>query len=155
MPDFECFKYCKQFFVMDVVVELRRCKSPRVEGDQMNFAVGWRYGGKDSSKGVVRGICFNDKWGAQNPVGQDRRSGDGLFQQHESGAALIREVPSSTFTSETGERNSDFRVFWNKMLIEIGKAQERLDIFDLSGFGPILNDLDFVRGHCEATQREY
>ena len=56
MPDFECFKYCEQFFVMDVVVELRQGKSLRVKGDRMNFTVGRRYGGKDSSQGIVRGI---------------------------------------------------------------------------------------------------
>ena len=67
--------------------------------------------------------------------------------------ALIREIPSSSFASEVGEWNSDFRVCWNEMLVEIGVAQEGLDVFNLSGFGPILNDLDFVGGHSEATQR--
>ena len=57
--------------------------------------------------------------------------------------------------SEMGEWNGDFRGFLNKMPIEIGEAQKGLDVFNFSGFGPILNDLDFVRGHCEATQREY
>ena len=57
--------------------------------------------------------------------------------------------------SEMGEWNGDFGVFQNEMLIEIGKAQEGLDVFDLLGFRPILNDLDFVRGHSEATRREY
>ena len=88
-------------------------------------------------------------------MGQDWCSGEGFFQRHESGAALIGEVPSGTFTSEMGERNGDFGVFWNKMPIEIGKAQEGPNVFDLSGFGPILNDLDFVGGHSEATRREY
>ena len=69
--------------------------------------------------------------------------------------ALIREVPSGTFLSEMGEWNGDFGVLQNETPIEIGKAQERLDIFDLLGFGRILNDLDFVRGHSEATRREY
>ena len=58
MPDFECFKYCKQFFVVDIIVELRRGKSLRVKGDWMNFAVGWRYGGKDSSEGVVQSVVI-------------------------------------------------------------------------------------------------
>ena len=118
---------------------------------------GWRYSGKDSSsKGIVQGVHFNNKQGAWNPVGQDWCSGGGFLQRHESRAALIREVPSNTFMSEVGEWNGDFRVFWNKMLIEIGKAQKGLDVFvfDLLGFGPILNDLDLVRGHSEATQRE-
>ena len=79
MPDFECFENCEQFSVMDVIVELGWGKSLRVKGDQMNFTISQRYGGKDSSKGVVQGICFNDKWCAQNPVGQDWCSGEGLF----------------------------------------------------------------------------
>ena len=41
------------------------------------------------------------------------------------------------------------------MLIEIGEAQEGLDVFDLLGFGPILTDLDLVGGHSEAAQRKY
>ena len=53
MPDFECFKYHEQFLVMDVVVEFEWGKSPRVKGNWMNLAIGWRYGGKDSSEGVV------------------------------------------------------------------------------------------------------
>ena len=64
---------------MDIVVELGWGKSLRVEGDWMNFAIGWRYSGKDSSEGVVWGIHFNDKQGAQNPVGQDQHSGEGLL----------------------------------------------------------------------------
>ena len=45
----------------------------------MDFAIGQRYGGKDGSKGVVRGIRLNDKQRAQNPVGQDQYSGEGSF----------------------------------------------------------------------------
>ena len=67
--------------------------------------------------------------------------------------ALIREIPGSSFASETGEQNSDFRVFQNETLVKIGKSQEGLDVFNLLGFRPILNDLDFVGGHGKATQR--
>ena len=41
------------------------------------------------------------------------------------------------------------------MPVEIGEAQEGLDVFDLSGFGPILNELDLVRGHSEAAWGKY
>ena len=53
MPDFECFENCEQFFVVDVIVEFGQGKSPRVKGNWMNFAISWRYGGKDSSEGIV------------------------------------------------------------------------------------------------------
>ena len=79
MPDFEHFKNCKQFFVMEVIVELGQGKSLRVKGNRMNFAVSWRCGGKDSHEGIVRGIHFYDKWCAWNPVSQDWCGGEGLF----------------------------------------------------------------------------
>ena len=53
MPDFECFKYREQFFVMDIIVELGWSKGLRVKGDWINFTVGQRYGRKDSSEGIV------------------------------------------------------------------------------------------------------
>ena len=53
MPDFECFENGKQFFVVDIIVELGQGKSLRVKGDRMDFAIGWRNGGKDGSKGIV------------------------------------------------------------------------------------------------------
>ena len=45
---------------------------------------------------------------------------------------------------EAGEQNSDVRVVQNEMSIEISKTQERLYIFNLSRFRPILNDLYFI-----------
>ena len=52
-PDFESFKYRKQFFVVDVIVELGWGKSPRVKSDQIDLVVSGRYGGKDGHKGIV------------------------------------------------------------------------------------------------------
>jgi len=48
------------------------------------------------------------------------------------------------------ERNGDFRVSENEMTIEVGKSEERLDVFDFLWFWPILDDSDLVRGHGEA-----
>ena len=67
--------------------------------------------------------------------------------------ALIGEMPSSSFACEADEQNSDLGVLQNETPVEIGKAQEGLDVFNLSGLGPILNDLDFVRGHGKAAWR--
>jgi len=36
------------------------------------------------------------------------------------------------------------------MSVKIGKAKKGLNIFDLSGFGPILDNMEFVWGHGEA-----
>ena len=55
---------------------------------------------------------------------------------------------------EAGEWNSDDRVVQNETSVEISKTQERLYIFNLSRFRPILNDLYFIGYHGESTQRE-
>ena len=70
--------------------------------------------------------------------------GEGFLQCVESGAAFVREIPSRAFVGEAGERNGDVRVVQNEMSIEISKTQERLYIFNLSRFRPILNDLYFI-----------
>ena len=55
---------------------------------------------------------------------------------------------------ETGEWNGDVRVVWDETPVEISKAQERLYIFNLSRFRPILNDLYFIGCHVESAWRE-
>ena len=42
----------------------------------------------------------------------------------------------------------------NEVLIEIGEAEEGLDVADLPRFGPILNDFDFGFIHSEAFGQE-
>src|SRR5882724_1221884 len=69
--------------------------------------------------------------------------------------ALIGEVPRGTLVGKTHKRNSDFRVSENETTIEVGTSEERLDVFDLPGFRPILDDLDLVRGHGEAFRRQH
>src|SRR5882724_8865441 len=64
--------------------------------------------------------------------------------------ALIGEVPMGTLVGKTCKWNSDFRVSENETMIEVGESEERLDVFDFLGFWPILDNLDFVRGHGEA-----
>src|SRR5882724_11897872 len=69
--------------------------------------------------------------------------------------ALISEVPRGTLAGKTRKWNGDFRVSENETTIEVGESEERLDVFDFPGFRPILDDLDFVRGHGEAFGRQH
>ena len=38
----------------------------------------------------------------------------------------------------------------NELPIEVGKAKEGLNVFDLLRFQPLLNNLDFLISHCQA-----
>src|SRR5882724_5690292 len=51
--------------------------------------------------------------------------------------------------------NGDFGISKNESSVKVGKTEERLNIFDLSGFRPILDYLDFVRRHGEAFGRQH
>ena len=41
------------------------------------------------------------------------------------------------------------------MTIEVGETEEGLNVLDFAWFQPILDDLDFVWGHCQAVRREH
>ena len=53
------------------------------------------------------------------------------------------------------EWHGDFGISKNESLVKVGKTKEGLNIFDFSGFGPILDYLDSVRGHGEAFRRQH
>ena len=48
--------------------------------------------------------------------------------------------------------NCDFGISINETTVEIGKAEEGLNVLDFSWNWPILDNLDFVRGHGEALR---
>ena len=60
------------------------------------------------------------------------------------------KIPCCTFPCELGEQNCDLQVVMNELPIEVGEAKEGLNVFDLLRFWPLLDDLDFLIGHCQA-----
>ena len=73
-----------------------------------------------------------------------------FLEKFESRAAFRGEVPCSTFPCELGKQNCDFRVIMNESPVEVGEAKERLYVFNLSRFQPLLDNLNFLIGHCQA-----
>ena len=73
-----------------------------------------------------------------------------FFKCFKSELALISEVPSGTLLGEACEWHGNFGVSMNKMSVEVGKAKEGLNVFDLLGLWPILDNLNFVWEHGEA-----
>src|SRR6266481_4820335 len=69
--------------------------------------------------------------------------------------ALIRKVPYSTLAGETREWNGDLGISVNEAMVKIGESKEGLNILDFPWFRPILNNLNFVRSHCESFGRQH
>jgi len=64
--------------------------------------------------------------------------------------ALIGEIPGGTLAGKMHKWDCDFRISINEMMVEVGKAEEGLNILDFLWNWPILDNLNFVQGHGEA-----
>src|SRR5882672_11373740 len=69
--------------------------------------------------------------------------------------ALIGKVPGGTLVGKTRKWNCDFGISVNEMTVEVGETEEGLNILDFLRFGPILDNLDLIRGHGEAFRRQH
>ena len=83
-------------------------------------------------------------------MSKDWSCGEILYKCFKCGVALIGEVPNGTLVGKMHKQNCDFKISVNEATVEVGKAEEGLDILDFSWYWPILDDLDFVWGHGEA-----
>ena len=142
----ECFKDGQKLLIMGVVVQLWSSQSPGVVCNQMDFSIcaGNRQNASDS---VVRGISFNNDRGVQNKMGKDRHSGEGMFESIERMSTVLGEIPRSILPGEPGEGNHNVGVIEYETSVEVGEAQEGLDVLYLTRFRPVQDGLDFVQGH--------
>src|SRR5882724_13018577 len=118
---------------MDIVIEFRGRKCPGVECNRVQVTIGI-HNGKDSSECIVRGVSLHCNMSVRDPMGKDWSCGESLFKCFKGGMALIREMPGGTLVGKTHERDCDFRISINEMMVEIGKAKERLNVLDFSWY---------------------
>jgi len=107
--------------------------------------------GQDGGKGVVRSVGFDDDGSVGNPMSEDRSGGECIFEKVEGVVGFLVEVEGGTFVSKAGERNNDVRVVVNESTVEVGEAQEGLDVFHLPRLGPVADGLDLVCSHGETV----
>src|SRR5882724_8105158 len=134
---------------MDIVIEFRGRKCPGMECNRVQVAIGSR-NGKDSGECIVRGISLNCNLSVWDPMGKDRSCGESLVKCFKGRMALIREMPGGTLSGKTHKQDCDFRMSINEMTVEIGKAEEGLNILDFLWCWPILDDMNFIWGYGEA-----
>src|SRR5882724_4353649 len=121
---------------MDIVIEFRGRKCPGMECNRVQIAIG-SCNGKDSGECIVRGISLDCNLSVRDPMGKDRSCGESLFECFKSRMALIGEMPWGTLAGKTHERDCDFGISIDETTVEIGKAEEGLDVLDLSWYWPI------------------
>ena len=99
----------EELLVMGVIVELQSRQSLGIVGDRPNLLVRTT-NGENASDGIVRGVCLYDDQSIQNPMGEDRSRGEGMFEVLEGRVTGVTEVPRNTFVDEAGQRSDDTRV---------------------------------------------
>ena len=138
---------------MNVVVQLSTGKGLGVESDRMKFAIQIIHG-KNGRKSIIQSVGFHDQRLVRNPVREDRSGSERFLEKFESGAAFLSEIPCGTFPCEPSKRNCDFRVIVNESPVEVGEAKEELYVFNFPRFQPLLDNLNFLVGHCQAKVRQ-
>src|SRR5882724_6897291 len=128
---------------MDIVIEFQGRKSPGVECNRVQVTIRSR-NGKDSGECIVRGVSLNCNLSVWDPMGKDQSCGESLFKCFKGRMALIGEMPGGTLVGKMHKQNCDFRISVNETMVEIGKAEEGLNILDFSWNWPILDDLNLV-----------
>ena len=139
----------EELLVMGVIVELRSGQSPGIVGDRPDLLVRTT-NGENASDSIVGGVCLYDDRSVQNPMGEDRSGGEGVFEVLEGRATGVTEVPGNTFTSEVGQRSDNTRVIIYKTPIKVCKAEEGLYVLDLLRLRPVLYELHFLRRHSKS-----
>ena len=140
---------CKQFLVMDVVVQLRSGEGPRKIGDRPDLIVRTterEYAGH----GIIRGVGFYDHRKVRRPMSENRSRGEGVLEFVKGGATGIAEIPGGTFTGEPSQRSDNVRVVVYELTIEVSKSQEGLNVLNLLRLGQVLYGLHLDRRHSQA-----
>ena len=69
----------------------------------------------------------------------------------EEGRATLRsKIPRGILVSEPSEWDNDARVVKDEAMVEVGKAEEGLDVLYLTRLRPISDGLNLVGGHGQA-----
>ena len=123
LPDTESFKYCKQFFVVGVIIEFQGTEGVGMESHGVDFT-GISLDGEDGTQSMIGSIGFYDDRFIGNPMGQDRCRGEGGFQGLEGFLGSIGKVPWNTLAGQPGKWNHNVRIIGNEVAVKISKAEK-------------------------------
>ena len=59
LPGLEHFKYCQEFLVVNIIIQLQRGESVGMESDWVEFGIGG-VDGEDCSESVIGGVGFDN-----------------------------------------------------------------------------------------------
>ena len=151
-PSGKRLKYSEEFLVVSVIIQFGDAQGAGMKGDRVDLAVTCN-GREDRCDSVVRGVCFDYKWGSGDEVGEDRSGGESGFQGVERGLTVIRPEPRNVLSGEAGYRSDNIGVSVDEAAVEIGESKERLYVFNLPRSRPFLYSFNFSHVHRKSGRR--
>jgi hypothetical protein len=74
-------------------------------------------------------------------VREYRSCSESILKFNECFTGFLGKLEGNGFTSKMSKGNDNFGIVIDELSIEVHKPEERLNVLDSTGFGPILDDL--------------
>ena len=143
----------EELLIVRVIVQLRRSERTRIESNWVNLTVGADIR-QYTCDHVVRSVGFDNDRHVWLIVCEDWHGCECFFERVERASAVRGEIPQGIFSREACEWDHNVQVIIDKAMIEIGKAEEGLNVLHFLRLGPVANDIDFILSHRQASGRE-
>jgi len=141
-PDLEAFEDGEEFLVMSIVIPLGVREGMGMETYRMDLAIRGKRR-NDTCKGVVRGVGLDKEWSIGGPMRENQSLGKSLLEGAERGVGLGIPVPRCIFAGEASKRYNDVGIVENETSIEVGEAEEGLNLLEILQSWPLENSVDF------------
>src|SRR5882724_10625787 len=150
-PLSEGLEYGKQFFVIDLIVELRWLHAAGIECDRVDVAIIGGDLGDDHCDSIVRSVSFNNNWVIGVEVHQDGCLGKGCFERFERLGVIGAPGEWGVLAGEANQGNYNVGEPHNELAIEVGKASERLDCLKIGRSRPGADSVSLGHVHRDAS----
>ncbi|KAG6893244.1 hypothetical protein C0992_010751, partial [Termitomyces sp. T32_za158] len=88
------------------------------------------------------GVAFEYDGEFRVEVPEDRGNGEGFLEKFEDALTLTVPVPQDLLSGEAGQGLRDAGVIVNESSVEVGEAQERLNLLDIPGTRPVEDSIN-------------
>src|SRR6516165_8189134 len=143
----------EHLLVVDLVVQLGGRELARIERNGMENVVAVRLG-ENGCDGKVRSVGLHRRGAVRLEVSEDGRCGEGGLQLAESLAGRVVEDEAVALLEESRERRDDVGVALDEAAVEVGEAEENLEVVHRGRLWPIENGRDFLGIHLDAGGRD-
>src|SRR5882724_6120288 len=154
-PVSEGLEYCKQFLIVDLVVELHWLHAAQVEHDWVDVTIIGGNLGDDCSDRIVRSVSLNNNRIVRVEMCQNGGLCEGCFEGFKRLGVVGAPDEWGVLVGEMNQRYDDVREPHNESAIKVGETQEGLDCLEVSWGRPDADHVGLGSVHRYASGGNY